>query len=193
MAGALSQREFAKLLGVSHVQVNRAIKRGRLTAGVDSAGRITDPEAARTEYEATLDLTRAAPHVHEQADRRRAKARAHGAPRGEGARASAEAPLAGVPPSAVLGGGLTENNAVKAYWQARQAELDYRKDAGELVEASEVRGAVEEAFRRCRGKLLALPNRLAQHLPGLGAAGVAAAERIVREALEDLAAEAVKP
>lgn len=182
---ALSQREFAKLLGVSHVQVNRAINSGRLKRGVNAAGKVTDPEAARAEYEATLDLTRAAPHVHEAADRRRA--RAAQPLRGEDAHAGAEAPPGDGRPQPVLGAGLTENNAVKAYWQALHEELDFRKAAGALVPAADVDARVRNAFHVTRTKLLTLPSRAKTAL-GLSASQVLKLEALTREMLEELAA-----
>lgn len=182
------------MLGVSNVAVNRAIKKGRLKAGVDASGKITDPEAARAEYLATLDLTRAPDYVRQRAEQLQAgvvpekpaspvrdpsrggrppKARAPEPPRGEGG-----------PP--VLGLSLTENNAAKAYWQAKREELDYRKKAGELVPAADVDAKVRNVFSVTRTKLLTLPSR-AKTLLGLSAGHVLQLEELTRELLEELA------
>lgn len=178
----LSQREFAKLLGVSHVQVNRAIKRGRVTRGVTADGKISDPDAARAEYEATLDLTRAAPHVHVQAAQRQAKARAP-TPPGEGP----VSPV-GEPPPAVLGGTFNENNAAKVYWQARQARLDFERESGELVPAREVEAEWTTLLVAVRTRLMGIPTRLKQAVPEMTTGAVAEVEGLIREALEELVA-----
>jgi hypothetical protein len=101
-------------------------------------------------------------------------------------------PPDGERPSPVLGGGLTENNAVKAYWQARQAELDYREAAGELVPVADVKAKLVNVFHVSRTKLLTLPSR-AKTLLGLSAAQVVKLEALTRELLEDLAAGKVEP
>jgi hypothetical protein len=181
---ALSQREFAKLLGVSHVQVNRAIKRGRVTRGVTADGKIEDPEAARAEYEATLDLTRAAPHVHMQAAQRQGRA-----PRpGPTSSAADAAPPGGAPPVAVLGGSFNENNAAKVYWQARQAQLDFERESGELIPAREVEAEWTTLLVAVRTRLMGIPTRLKQAVPEMTTGAVAEVEELIREALEELVA-----
>lgn len=190
---------------MSNVAVNRAIKRGRLKAGVNADGKITDPVAARAEYLATLDLTRAPDYVHQRVEVLRAggtltapprdpshggrppRARAHEAPRGEPVQAAGNGPPGDGRPQPAVGGGLTENNAVKAYWQALHEELDYRKAAGKLVPAADVDVKVRNAFHVTRTKLLTLPSR-AKTLLGLNAAQVLKLEALTRELLEELAA-----
>lgn len=72
---------------------------------------------------------------------------------------------------------------------AETAELKLRRMRGELVEASEVERHLVDVFTRCRTKLLAIPSRARQQLPHLTAGDVGMIERLVREALEDLADE----
>jgi len=173
----LSQREYAKRRGVSHVAVQRAINSGRLNRSVRD-GKVVDPELADREWEASTDLSKAPGSVVERAAERAAASGGAARPRVE--------PVA---PVAVLGASLAENNAAKAYWQAKQAELDFREAAKELVPADEVRGALTETFRSCRTKLLGLPARIRQQIPHLTPADVGTIESLVREALEDLAAQ----
>lgn len=165
----MSQRAYALRRGVSNVAVFRAIKAGRLKASVNSDGKIIDPDLADREWAANTDSTKAPPREQER------MAAALGAPAGD-------------EPVAVLGGSLAENNAAKTYWQARQAELKFKREAGELVPAADVRGELETVFRTCKGRLLGIPTRAVAELPELGVAGAQKLELLIREALEELAA-----
>lgn len=157
---------------------------GRLKASVDADGQILDAALADSEWARNTDWSEAPAAIRER----------------EAARIAPvldvvevlNPPIGGdAPPAPALGGTLAENNAVKAYWQARQAELDYREAAGELVPAAEVRGKLEDVFHSCRTKLLGVPARARQRLPHLSAADIGEFEELVREALEALAAEGV--
>lgn len=164
--GPLSQRAYAARRGVSHMAVQRAIKAGRLKECLNDGGQIVDPDLADREWDQKTDLSKAPSYVKERA--------APGAP-------------AGGEPVAVLGGSLAENNAAKTYWQARQAELKFKREAGELVPAADVRGELETVFRTCKGRLLGIPTRAVAELPELGVAGAQKLEMLIREALEELA------
>lgn len=96
------------------------------------------------------------------------------------------------PENAPKGGGAGEGVAgaterLRAA-QANLAELEYAKAAGELVLAKDVERAVTDAFTAAKTKLLAIPSRVKQAIPHLTVEEVALVERLVREALEDLAA-----
>ncbi|CAM3200322.1 hypothetical protein G4177_03105 [Corallococcus sp. ZKHCc1 1396] len=90
-----------------------------------------------------------------------------------------------MPPDSELSSNEAER--IKTYWQARQAELDYRQEAGELVPARDVRSKLEDVFRTCRTHLLGVPSSARQALPHLTASDVGTLENLVREALEELA------
>lgn len=202
---AMTQREYAKRRGVSQAAVSRAVKAGRLKASVAPGGGILDPVLADREWDASTDLTRAPLYVRERyvahtatapvADAPRRdpsrggrppKARAPEHPAGEAPPVSGEAPPGDNRPRPVVGGGLTENNAAKAYWQALREELDYRKAAGKLVPAADVDAKVRGVFTITRTKLLTLPSR-AKLLLGLNAEQVLQLEGLTRELLEELA------
>lgn len=192
----MSQRQYAlrrKQLGLpggSHVAVGNAVRAGRLARSVNAEGKIVDPELADREWAENTDHSEAPSSVLEKtaARGRPPKARAREAPPpGEGAQASGESPPSDGRPQPVVGGGLTENNAVKAYWQALHEELDYRKAAGKLVPAADVDAKVRGVFTVTRVKLLTLPSR-AKTLLGLSAAQVLQLETLTRELLEELAA-----
>jgi phage terminase Nu1 subunit (DNA packaging protein) len=174
-AAAMSQREYARHRGVSQAAVSRAISQGRLVKSVNARGSIVDPALADREWDAATDLSKAPSYVRERAAGRAGST--GGAP-------------PGAPNSSGTPGTLAENNAAKAYWQARQAELDYREAAGELVPAAEVEREWADILSRVRTKLLAVPSRAKAELPHLDVADIAKLERLVREALEDLSSPA---
>lgn len=199
----LSQRQYAMwrkrrgLSGGSHVAVGNAVRSGRLRESVDADRRIIDVALADAEWVANTDLSEApvavvAAHARVEAPPREEPASVPGeSPRATAVRksgSSAAAPqIAGSPePVAVLGASLSENNAAKVYWQARQAELKFRREAGELVPVAEVRGELETVFRTCQTRLLGIPTRAVSD--GLvDVSGAARLEALIREALEDLA------
>jgi phage terminase Nu1 subunit (DNA packaging protein) len=74
--------------------------------------------------------------------------------------------------------------------KAELAEIELAEKRGELVQAGEVEARLSTVFGRCKTKLLGIPSRARQQDPGLTAAQVALIKSLVREALEDLAAEA---
>lgn len=163
--GPLSQRAYAARRGVSHMAVQRAIKAGRLKECLNDGGQIVDPDLADREWDQKTDLSKAPSYIKERA-----------APS-----------LSGEVPAPVIGGTLAENNAVKVYWQAKKAELDFKKAAGEVVPAEDVRQEVEGVFRTSRTRLLAVPSRARQLLPGLSQGDIVVLENLIREALEALA------
>ncbi|WP_224240203.1 hypothetical protein [Hyalangium gracile] len=189
----LSLRAYARhradlgLPGGSLQAVQRARDRGRITLEPDGS---VDPVRADREWAENTDLSEAPVAVVE------AHARAIPAetpPRAEGSSRHLQAPSTTPPPEpappvARLTSTLTENNAVKVYWQARKAELEFREAAGELVPAAGVRAELEDVFRKCRTKLLGVPSRAKQAMPELTTAQIAKFEGLIRESLEDLAA-----
>lgn len=104
---------------------------------------------------------------------------------------SPDPPEDGAPPdesaSAHTGMTLAEASAIEKVWKAKLAELEYRRQLGELVIAKDVADRLANVFTLCRTKLLGVPTRVRQALPSLAAADVAAIEGFIREALEELA------
>lgn len=180
----LSLRAYARhradlgLPGSSLQAVQRARDKGRIT--LESDGTI-DPDRADREWALNTDLTDAPGAVVEAHARAAEPSAAAGLVKPRPSEPVAD----GAPPA--LGTTLPENNAVKAYWQARTAELEFKEAAGELVPAAGVRAELESVFRSCRTKLLGIPSRARAAMPGLSLADVAKIEAFVREALEDLA------
>lgn len=79
--------------------------------------------------------------------------------------------------------------ARERHWKAELAELQYKKRAGELVEADAIAAEVTSAFATVRSALLGLPSKAKQRLPHLTLTDIATLDAIVREGLEALATE----
>lgn len=190
--GWMTCTAYAARRGVAKSTLSEAIAAGRLVASVhrDARGRpfITDPDLADREWAANTDLSEAPKAVIARAAARAAPALDVVEVLGP----SPEPPAGTDAPQPALGD-LQANNAAKAYWQAKRAELDYREAAGELVPARDVKARLQDVFRRCRTKLLGVPARARQTLPDLTTAHIARLDELVREALEDLAAEGKAP
>lgn len=67
------------------------------------------------------------------------------------------------------------------------AEIELAEKRGELVAANEVEGRLVSVFSTCKTKLLGVPSRARQQDPGLSAGQISTIDRLIREALEDLA------
>lgn len=183
----LTLTAYAKHRGVSKMAVSRAVKVGRLRESVtrDDRGRpqIADPAVADLEWDANTDLSRAPGSVKERAEKR-GKASAPPATTKAPPR-SVSAPGVEVPAELSLG----EESAREKFWKANQAELDYREQCGDLVNATEMAAKLTDVFTRCRTRLLGLPTRAKQQLPHLTVTDIGTIDGIVREALEGLAIE----
>lgn len=72
---------------------------------------------------------------------------------------------------------------------ADMAEIEVAEKRGELVPADEARAHIIEKFTVVKTRILGVPTRIAQQLPELAAAVVPVVDSLLREALEELAAE----
>ena len=82
---------------------------------------------------------------------------------------------------------LTAERIRKERAAAEKIELQNAAARGELLPSAEVLATWSGILRDVRGGLLALPARFAAELPGLTKAEVAKIDRLIRDALEDLA------
>jgi hypothetical protein len=189
----ISQRAFAKILGVSPPAVGKAIKAGRLKAsllvGADGVAKIADVDLARREWSSSTDYSKAPSVVKEQAAARAAAAAAPPPP----ARGPARPQVASAPPlDGELPGepddlNLSRENAREKHWKANKAEVEYLEHIGQLVDAAEMQSAVADAFTRVRSRLGGLPTRIRQQIPHLTVDEVGVIESFIRETLEELA------
>lgn len=167
----LSIRAYAQhraensLPGRTHVAVLKAIREGRIHRTPE--GKIDTDEADQSWAQNTA-LEKSRP-----ADRP--------------GPAAPEATESDEPGSAQTGMSLLEASAIAKVWQAKQAELDYRTQLGQMVNARDVAERLANTFTMCRTKLLGVPTRVRQALPEMTPAQVTSIERFLREGLEDLA------
>jgi len=91
------------------------------------------------------------------------------------------------PPSDLLAANLRHKNA-----QADLAELKFKEAAAELIPAKDVERQLVGYLTSCKTQLLAIPSRARQALPHLASTDCDVIERLVREALEQLAGPEVE-
>lgn len=167
---ALSLRKYAEHRGVSHTAVQRAIKSKRLLESVEIVNgrqQIRDVETADREWHANTRPTLAnmAAASPRRATEQPAEDVARTVPDINESRARREAALAGL------------------------AELELEERRGKLVPVEEARATVIDRFTAVRTRLLGLPSRCRQQLPHLTDVDVRVIDDLVREALEELAAD----
>jgi len=146
---------YARHRDVSREAVRQAIVAGRIVEGDDG---LIDFAAANASWEANTDLSKPRNSVTGH-PRRRARAATTG---------------------------LAKHKAEREDWRARREKLDYqtaelehRQKAGELVPRVDVEKRFEEASRRARQRLEAIPDRMSGKLAA--ATDPAEVHRLLRE------------
>lgn len=177
-AKPISLREYARLRGVSAEAVSKAVTAGRLRESVVQVGgkpKIGDVELADREWGANTRPRADMPLPPKRGAR----------PTEDGDEALPE----GVPSYNV-------SRAVREFHASRRecaladgAEIDVAEKKGELVSVPEARDYVTKKFAAVKTRILGVPSRMAQRLPELAAEVVPVVEELLREALEELAAE----
>ena len=119
-------------------------------------------------------MTATAETIPERIDGRGGARPGSGRPKGSGATADTYALLA-------------KAKAKRETYRAQMAEVDYRQRIGELLEATEVARLWAEQIAIAKGRLLALPARLAPAVLGLG--DLREIERTIREAIHEALTE----
>lgn len=169
----ISLRTYAKRRGVSAESVSKAITAGRLRESVIFVGgkpKIADAELADREWTANtrprVDRPATATATTEPTEQRQE------VPDYNVSRALREAAAA------------RRESAM-----ADIAELEAAQKKGELVPIAEARADVIERFTVVKTKILGVPTRIAQRLPHLASEVVPIVEELLRESLEELAAD----
>ena len=144
-----NHRKTLGLRGTSHVAVLNAINDGRLSEpAVQRQGRswVINPELADEQWASRTDPSeRGAMGIY--------------APRATGPKPAATV-TAEPPPAAVKGGPpLAVSKQVKAAYEAKLAELDYKERSGEMVNLQDVRKEAARLARQVRDLLLIIPSR----------------------------------
>jgi hypothetical protein len=193
----ISLRDYAKHRGTSVVAVSRAVKAGRLRVSVTRNERgqpkIADVALADAEWTRNTDLSRAPGYVKARGDQvvqTSARASVSAGPAVE-VGLDGQADVEAGPGAA--GGELTlsQASAEEKRWKAKIAEQEYRKRAGELIDAREVVDRVTHLFTVCRTQLLALPSKAKQVIPDLSHEHVRLLDDLVRQSLEELSVSRV--
>lgn len=150
MAGRLiSQREYARLRGITHSAVQKAITARRIST-VD--GKI-DPEVADREWKENTDQSKPSNIVTGRPKHRR-----------HPNQPAAPMPLGDAFPGGTTGPpskGYAQARAVRESYDARLRKLEFEQRNGKLIDADEVRVVAFNRARRTRDLLLAVPDRLA--------------------------------
>ena len=180
----VSQREYARRRGISHVAVHRAIASGRIST-VD--GKI-DPVVADREWEANTDQSKPRNRI----TGRPKHARAPGTPPepmglgltggGGGGEAGAE-PFRGES----METGYSRARAARELYQAQLAKIEVEQKRGLLVRVDEVRIGAANMACRTRGQLIAMPERRAAVLAGVS--DPVEVQRLLEEEVERICLE----
>lgn len=200
LTAALSLRQYATsrkhrgLPGGSLAAVQKAIAAGRLKRCLSPDGKIGDAALADREWDANTD----------HAQRRTLSAEADNAPGptprgrprkladpGERERALSRKADGSIDYDAIEN--LAEASLAEKIWKAQQAEMNYRREAAELVLASDVADRWSAIVALSRTKMLGVPAKIKARLPHLTRDDVASIDAVIREALEELAAGERQP
>jgi hypothetical protein len=167
----MSLAAYAKRRGVSSVAVSKAVSTGRLTESVvrDERGapKIGDPELADREWE---ENTR--PRVDKPLTWPATSPEALDVPDYLVSRARREAAA-----------------ARREAAQAEMAEIELAERKASLVPVAEARANMIDKFTVVKTRLLGVPTRVAQRMPHVAAEAVPVIDALLREALEELAAD----
>jgi hypothetical protein len=148
----ISQREYARRRGISHVAVNRAVVSGRIST---VEGKI-DPEVADREW-------------LENTDQSKPRNRITGSPKHRRSEGEPSTPTGMEPAEEGAGGNSTASGYAKAraareLYQAQLSKLELDRERGILVLADEVKLGAFNMARKARDQLIALPERMAATL-----------------------------
>lgn len=170
----ISQREFARRLGVSNVAVHRAVRSGRITL-VDAQ---IDPTVATRQWNENTDQSK---------PRNRITGRPkHARPPGE---PSVPLDLGGSDEGSATNTatGYARARAARELYQAQLSKLELDRQRGTLIRADEVRLGAFNMARKVRDQLIALPERVAAMLAA--ATDPDQCQRILEEEIERICEE----
>jgi hypothetical protein len=171
----ISQREYARRRGVSHVAVQHAVNSGRIST---TRGKI-DPAVADQEWRENTDQSKPRNRI----TGRPKQARVPGEPSepldfggtddGHGSNGTAS--------------GYAKARAARELYQAQLAKLDLDRQRSILVRADEVKLGAFNMARKARDQLIALPERVAAILAATQ--DIAEVQRILEEEIERICQE----
>jgi hypothetical protein len=150
----ISQREYARRRGISHVAVQRAVNAGRIST---VSGKI-DPDQADIEWRENTDHSKPRNRItgspkHARVPGEPSEPMDFGAPAEPGGNGTAS--------------GYAKARAARELYQAQLAKLELDRQRGLLVRADEVRIGAFNMARKARDQLIALPERLSTVLAAI--------------------------
>lgn len=155
----ITQKEFARRMGVSPQAVNKRVRAGRLSTLADGS---LDPTVAAQEWNATRGPSMEQPPQRQPPQREAAERQP---PQRQAAQRQvapgAAANSAGAPGS---GGTYAQAKTADALYKARLRQLDYETRTGAYVRMDEVQLKWADLAQAIRARLMAIPQRLAAEL-----------------------------
>lgn len=164
----VTKAEFSRHIGVSRAAVSKMLKSGRIQERDD--GKINLEEAV-VAYESTRQIGREA---SKENGRKAGVNKSEGEKRTPGKKAEPK-PVEVTPPESgpISASGAVNQNLMQQLnkaklaektFQAKLKEMEYKKATGELLEISEVRADARKVAEDVRGKLMSIPQKLAQQI-----------------------------
>lgn len=164
----VTKASFARHIGVSRPAVTKMIKAGRIQERDD--GKI-NLEEATVAYESTKQIGREA---SKENGRKPGVSKNEGVKRTPGKKQEAK-PIDIEPPESgpITASGASNQNLVQQLnkaklaektYQAKLKEMEYKKAVGELLDIAEVRADARKVAEDVRGKLMSIPQKLAQQI-----------------------------
>lgn len=158
MAEKMSANKFASHMGVAESAVRRAINEGRITAKKVKGRWEIDPDIAKKEWAASSRFRVEAAAARELQKTEESKPKRD----------------------------LINARTAREVYDAKLAELRYKRTSNELVPADEVLARWSTIITTTRTKLLAIPSKAKIAMPELKATHIAIIEGLIREALEEI-------
>lgn len=194
MGASVSQREFAKHIGRSHVWVSKLVKSGKLPT--DANGKIPLDEGLRA-YESSQVVGYDANRAH--AEKQRQQSGKAPAPKAgaKTANSIARKKTADVPTlpddddipftssgvtTAKLAEAFNRARTAEKTYQAKLKEMEWKKSQGELISRDEVIADAASTAEELRGMLFAIPQRVSPLCEGKAAREI---EVLIEDAIND--------
>ena len=168
----ISQREYARRRGISHVAVQRAVAAGRIS----TVGGKIDPTRADDEWSRNTDQSKPRNRI----TGRPKHARVPGEP-------SQPMDLEEARDGTGTATGYARARAARELYLAQLAKIELDRQRGILVRADEVRLGAFNMARKARDQLIALPERIAAALAAT--ADAAQVQRLLEEEIETICQE----
>lgn len=164
----VSKSKFAEHIGVSRPAVTKMCNSGRIP--VRSDGKINLEEAV-VAYESSKQIGREVSKANgKKGGKKPAATKAKAPPKRKAKPVDFDQPEDDEP---ITTGGMTQKTLAEQFnkaklaektYQAKLKEMEYKKARGELLEIDEVREDAKRVAEDIRGKLLAIPQKLAQQI-----------------------------